>query len=158
MSGHEGLYASTGQKPTKLRDPRPHVRVRTAQVPRPLRLMARTTPRMRKTQRRPRPGASAYPKAKKLSLSIIGAGRLGTALAIALTRAGHSIELIVAKRLTSARRAVRLSGGQAVAAPVEEFRRMPAHEPVIPNDLIIIATPDDAISSVADDLAQIMKR
>src|SRR5215813_7494999 len=50
---------------------------------------------------------------KAVSVSIIGAGRLGTALAIALNRAGHSIALIVARHAASARRANKLSGGQA---------------------------------------------
>src|SRR5262249_35020544 len=91
--------------------------------------------------------------------SIIGAGRLGTPLAIALNRAGHSIALIVARHAASARRANKLSGGQAKAASLEQFRRTSGHHSrlLAGNSLIIIATPDDAIGSVAEDLALLTK-
>jgi len=107
-------------------------------------------------RRLPKPRSTADRKRKKLSLAIIGAGRLGTALAIALSRAGHSIELIVAQHTGSARRAARLIGGHAVTASTQQVRRMSAG-PELLADVIIIATPDDAIASVAGELAQIIK-
>ena len=102
-----------------------------------------------------KPGSAARRRGKPLSISIIGAGRLGTALAIALNKAGHSINLIVASRLASARRASQLAGGQGVGLSAKQFRKLhPRHRELLDQSgLILIATPDDVIDSIADELA-----
>jgi len=88
-------------------------------------------------------------------VSIIGAGRLGTALAIALNKSGHSIDLIVAKHAASAKRAAELSGGRGLALSAKQFRRLlPKHRELVEqSSLILIATPDDVIGTIADELA-----
>ena len=100
-------------------------------------------------------GSTARSRHKRLSVSIIGAGRLGTALAIALDKAGHSIDLIVASRAASAQRASKLSGGQALSLSAKQWRQaLPKHREVLEqSSLILIATPDDIIGSVANELA-----
>ncbi len=92
-------------------------------------------------------------------MSIIGAGRLGTALAIALDKAGHSIKLIVARRATSAKRASRLAGSQGLGLSAKQFRRLsPKHRELLDqSSVILIATPDDVIASVAEELAVLLK-
>lgn len=96
-------------------------------------------------------------KGQTLSVSIIGAGRLGTALAIALDRAGHSINLIVARRAASAKRASRLSGGIGLSA--KQFRRLlPKHRELLEqSSVILIATPDDVIRTIADELVALLR-
>jgi predicted dinucleotide-binding enzyme len=49
---------------------------------------------------------------QKTTVSIIGAGRLGTALAVALHARGYSIESLVARRAQKARYAAILLGGK----------------------------------------------
>ena len=91
-------------------------------------------------------------RAKKLSVSIIGAGRVGTALGIGLRRAGYIIELMVAKRESSAKRAARLIGKSVVAVSAARFRQ-PKKTDFLRSSLIIIATPDDVLESIANELA-----
>ena len=47
---------------------------------------------------------------QRMTIAIVGAGRLGTALGIALARRGHLIEAVVARSLSHARRALPASG------------------------------------------------
>ena len=95
----------------------------------------------------------------RLQVSIIGAGRIGTALGIALNKAGHSLNLIVAKHTASAKRAARLAGGRTLALSVKQTQQPKSdyREQLRESDVIFIATPDDVISSVADELAAWMK-
>ena len=89
----------------------------------------------------------------KPEVSIIGTGRLGTALAIALAREGYSIAALVARRRERARRAAALLrqilGGSTRVMAVKELAGLPAPE------LLIIATPDDQIAKVAETLAKL---
>ena len=84
----------------------------------------------------------------KPEISIIGAGRLGTALAIALARKGYSIRALVARRSGSARRAVRVLDVPSRAMAVKEFAN------TSPPELLLIVTPDDQIAKVAETLAK----
>jgi predicted short-subunit dehydrogenase-like oxidoreductase (DUF2520 family) len=99
-------------------------------------------------------------KAKGLRISIVGAGRMGTALGVALRRAEHQIEVVVTKSAPSARRAAKLIGGGA-AGLVE---RQPNHAPeatvsrLVQSDLLLISTPDDALEAVAARLAGTIRR
>lgn len=95
------------------------------------------------------------PKATKPKpqVSIIGTGRLGTALAIALVQQGYSIGALVARRRESAKRAAALLGPLLVwpsrVMAVKELVDLPAPE------LLLIATPDDQIAKVAESLAKL---
>jgi predicted short-subunit dehydrogenase-like oxidoreductase (DUF2520 family) len=80
-------------------------------------------------------------------------------LAIALDKAGHSINLIVAKRASSAKRASQLAAGQGLGLSAKQFRRMfPKHRELLEqSSVILIATPDDVIASIADELAVFLR-
>ena len=89
---------------------------------------------------------------QKPSVSIIGAGRLGTALAVALADKSYSIRSLVARTVASARRAAKLldhldEDAQILAAKDVGLLR--------PADLFLITTPDDQIAHVASELARL---
>lgn len=90
---------------------------------------------------------------RKPEVSIIGTGRLGTALGIALAHEGYSIRALVAQRRESARRAARLLGRFLDAPPRVMAVKELADQP--PGELLIIATPDDQIPCVAKTLAKL---
>ena len=88
---------------------------------------------------------------RKATISVIGAGRLGTALALALTARGYSIEAVVTRNLYHARRAAKLIKPRPHALSATQLDRLPA------SDLIFITTPDDAIPETAARLASSLK-
>jgi len=90
-----------------------------------------------------------------LRISIIGAGRLGTALGRALRQAGHRLDVVVTTRLTTARRAAKVIDSESLAATSAQLRdrKSSAYRRFAESELIIIATPDSAIESVANALA-----
>lgn len=92
-------------------------------------------------------------------VSIIGAGRLGAAFAIALRMAGHSIELVVTEHAANARKVSRLVGGKTVGLSANQVRRLTADqaERLQRTSLFIISTPDDAIAPVSAELAAALK-
>lgn len=86
----------------------------------------------------------------KASVSIVGAGRLGQALALALRASGYPILAFVARRVSHARKAAGLfnkSEKQVLSLRANQLDQLP------PSDLIIITTPDDAIEDTARQLA-----
>ena len=85
----------------------------------------------------------------KPEVSIIGTGRLGTALAIALAHEGYSIGALVARRRESARRAAALLNVPTRVLALKELVDRP------PSDLLLIATPDDQIPKVSEALAKL---
>jgi predicted short-subunit dehydrogenase-like oxidoreductase (DUF2520 family) len=93
---------------------------------------------MRDTKRKEKPG-----------VSIIGAGRLGTTLAVALARKGYPIRSVVARRSQTARNAARLLDGNPQALAVKHL------DSLMPAELYLIATPDDQIAGVAAQLARL---
>jgi predicted short-subunit dehydrogenase-like oxidoreductase (DUF2520 family) len=86
---------------------------------------------------------------RKLSIAIIGSGRLGSALALALDSEHYSIEAMVARRLQSAQRAAALLDRRPTALAARQFGKLPAV------DLILIATPDDQIANVVRELMRL---
>lgn len=86
---------------------------------------------------------------EKPGVSIIGAGRLGTTLGVALARKGYPIRSVVARRSQSARNAARLLDGKPQALAVKHL------DSLMPAELYLIATPDDQIASVAAQLARL---
>jgi len=89
---------------------------------------------------------------RKPTVSIVGAGRLGTALARALAHNGYTIEAVVARRKPSARRAAALVGTRPLALTHAELDRVP------PSDIIFITTADDAIVETSARLAAVFAR
>ena len=93
----------------------------------------------------------AAPKREK-TLSIIGAGRLGTALARALAYHGYAVEAVVARSLPHAQASARLISGSPRALTPSQLEEVPS------SDILFITTPDDAIAEVSARLAAILKK
>jgi predicted short-subunit dehydrogenase-like oxidoreductase (DUF2520 family) len=90
-------------------------------------------------------------RAGKRTISIIGAGRMGTALARALASRGYRIEAVVARRKSHARACAELINTQPLILTSAQLDQLP------PSDILFITTPDDAIENVASQLAAMMK-
>ena len=84
---------------------------------------------------------------EKSEVSIIGAGRLGTTLAIALAARGYRIRAVVARRLENARKAAALLDAETDAFAAAKIGSLPQA------DLFLICVPDDQIAKVAADLS-----
>ncbi len=102
-----------------------------------------------------RADSAKMPKHSQLpnpTVAIIGSGRLGRALAIALAESGYSIRALVARRASEAEKASKLIG--RASTPVQTFgaRDLARLEPTA---LTLITTPDDAIEEVAHNLAEL---
>jgi predicted short-subunit dehydrogenase-like oxidoreductase (DUF2520 family) len=83
------------------------------------------------------------------NVSIIGAGRLGTALALALARHGYPISSLVARDIKNARKAAALLHGKAKPYVANQIGSLPQA------DLFFISVPDDQIASVATKLSRL---
>ena len=89
--------------------------------------------------------------ARKPTVSIIGAGRLGTALAGALASCGYTIEAVVARHHRRAQRAAEISDTRPLVLTSTQLGQLPA------SHLLFITTPDDAIAATATALASILR-
>ena len=78
-----------------------------------------------------------------MDVVLAGPGRAGTALALCLSRAGHRVVGVVARRPDAARAAAERLGAVAVGEG----------DPLPAADLLVVAVRDDAISEVAEGLA-----
>lgn len=78
-----------------------------------------------------------------MQIALVGPGRAGMSVALALREAGHSIVAVTARRREASDDAARLLGSVAVAWG----------DPLPGGDLLMIAVRDDAISAAAADLA-----
>src|SRR5882762_5979479 len=79
----------------------------------------------------------------KLTVAIVGAGRLGTAFGLALKSIGCKIEVVAAQRSSSARRAARIFGSEILALSAHQLSQ-PGTEQIQRLDrcsLVLIATP-----------------
>lgn len=74
----------------------------------------------------------------------MGAGRVGTALAVLLQRAGHTVTAVAGREATRARAAEHLPG-----VPV-----LPETEAALAAELVVLAVPDDAVEPTAIRLAE----
>ncbi|MGA2419446.1 MAG: DUF2520 domain-containing protein [Candidatus Acidiferrum sp.] len=84
------------------------------------------------------------------SLAIVGAGRVGRALGKRLREQGWRIGAVVARSEGGARRAVRFIGGGRACAGVSSD--------VLAARVVLLATPDDEIISVARRLAELLRQ
>ncbi|HYJ88831.1 MAG TPA: Rossmann-like and DUF2520 domain-containing protein [Pyrinomonadaceae bacterium] len=91
----------------------------------------------------------------KPAVAIVGAGRLGRALAIALGESGYSVRALVARRASEAQKAAGL-----VSQTTEPIQALGLKdlEKLAPTGLTLITTPDDAIEQTAQNLAVLEKR
>lgn len=86
---------------------------------------------------------------QKSDVSIIGTGRLGTTLAVALASRGYEIRSLVARTAESARKAARLLDADVQVLAAKTLRSL------IDADLFLITVPDDQIPLVARELGEI---
>jgi predicted short-subunit dehydrogenase-like oxidoreductase (DUF2520 family) len=89
---------------------------------------------------------------QKHSIAIIGAGRLGQALAIALKSRGYPIVALVAQHRRKAEQAATLvanGGSRPLALAATELAVLPSAS------LILIATPDDVIEQTSERLSKL---
>ena len=86
---------------------------------------------------------------QKSEVSIIGTGRLGTALALALTERGYSIRSLVARSVQSARKAASLLDADVQVLAAKDIGSL------VDADLFLITVPDDQIAAVARELSDI---
>lgn len=85
---------------------------------------------------------------QKTRVSIVGAGRLGTALAVALASHGYAIDSLVARRAQRARKAATLLDGKPQALAAKQLLSLRAA------DVFLITVPDDQIAGVAAELSR----
>ena len=85
----------------------------------------------------------------KSEVSIIGTGRLGTTLAVALAGRGYSIRSLVARTVQSAQKAARLLDAEVQVLAARQLRSL------IDADLFLITVPDDQIGAVARELSEL---
>lgn len=91
----------------------------------------------------PHPHQRTAPGARP-SIGVVGAGQVGTALGVALTRAGWPIAAVASRNAERRERFQRLTGtGRAFADPAPLLDEV---------ELIILAVPDDAIVPLAGEL------
>ncbi len=80
----------------------------------------------------------------QLDIGVVGAGRVGTALAVALSRAGHRVTGASAVSAASRRRVDRYLAGTPVMEPAEVIGAA---------DLVLLTVPDDALGGLVSGLA-----
>lgn len=102
--------------------------------------------------KKPAASAPARSSLPAITVSIVGAGRLGTALGLALAHGGYHVEAMAARRKSHARRAARLIPTKPMALSCAELDRLPA------SDLLFITTPDDLIGETAARIAALTEK
>ena len=103
---------------------------------------------------------STRSQSRHLSISIIGAGRLGVALGMELSAAGHTINLAVTRSSRSGRRAAGLLRTKTIwvgSKPLHGMRNMD-QALIGESELILVTTPDDSIPEIAGELALLLKQ
>ncbi|HEX7956690.1 MAG TPA: DUF2520 domain-containing protein, partial [Pyrinomonadaceae bacterium] len=78
---------------------------------------------------------------------VVGAGRLGTALALALAECGYEVRALVSREAAHARRAARRAGLKTLALGAGQLDGLP------PSELLFVTTPDRLIAEAALKLA-----
>ena len=88
---------------------------------------------------------AARPDAARLSVGIVGTGRVGAVLGAALGRAGHDVVAASAVSDRSRARAAELLPGVPLVSPDQVVRR---------SSLVLLAVPDDALAALVAGLAE----
>ena len=91
-----------------------------------------------------RSGPAELPHPAQLAVGVVGAGRAGTAMAVALSRAGHRIVAASAVSRESLARIARSLPEAEVARP---------EQVVAGSDLVLLTVPDDALPDLVSGLA-----
>src|ERR1043165_8303499 len=86
---------------------------------------------------------------QKPHVSIVGAGRLGTAIAVALANHGYSIQSLVSRRVQNARKAATLLDDKPQVLAAKQLLS------VRQADVFLITVPDDQIAGVAAELSRL---
>jgi predicted short-subunit dehydrogenase-like oxidoreductase (DUF2520 family) len=94
---------------------------------------------------RPQADGSAAAHPARLAVGVIGAGRAGTALGVALARAGHALVAASAVSEASMRRARAAFPGAVITEPRHVLDRA---------DLVLLTVPDDALPGLVAGLAE----
>ena len=96
---------------------------------------------------------------KRPSVLIVGAGRLGTAMGLALKAKDYEIDVVVTRRLVAARQAASAFGPGTMALSAHQLVRFGTRlqDRLSRCSLVLIATPDDSIARIAEQLAVIFK-
>lgn len=84
----------------------------------------------------------ATPPTSPFTYALVGAGRVGTAVAVLLDRAGHEPTAVASRSAESSARAAELLGSQPV-----DIEDLP------PVDVVLLGTPDNAIEATAATIA-----
>jgi predicted short-subunit dehydrogenase-like oxidoreductase (DUF2520 family) len=92
----------------------------------------------------PGPGPQATPHPARLAVGVVGAGRAGTALGVALARAGHAVVAASAVSESSVRRARASFPGAVITDPRQVLERA---------DLVLLTVPDDVLPGLVTGLA-----
>lgn len=87
--------------------------------------------------------------AAKPTVSVIGVGRLGTAIAIALSRSGYRVVSLVGRRRQKVRKAAAILDVPCELLVVKEITGY------TPAELVIVAVPDDSIAQISEALGQV---
>ncbi|NJQ17379.1 Rossmann-like and DUF2520 domain-containing protein [Streptomyces bohaiensis] len=93
----------------------------------------------------PAPPGRAEDRPARLTVGVVGAGRVGPALAASLALAGHRPVAVSAVSQTSRRRAAELLPDAAVVEPAEVLARA---------ELVLLTVPDDALPDLVAGLAR----
>ena len=88
-------------------------------------------------------------KQRRPTVSVIGAGRLGAALALALTRSGYKVEAVVARGAARAKKAATMLGPSTRPLSARQLDSLPLSK------VLIISTPDDHILETATAVAKL---
>jgi predicted short-subunit dehydrogenase-like oxidoreductase (DUF2520 family) len=118
----------------------------------------RITKTAERISRRAAPGSRTPRAPQNISVAIVGAGRMGTALGLALKAIGYRIEVVATKRPASAARAAKAFGPATLALSAKQLRRLSSEQTDRINrcSVILIAAPDDVIGSVGRQLVDIV--
>lgn len=82
----------------------------------------------------------------RLSVGVVGAGRVGVVLGAALAQAGHRVVAVSGVSDASRRRAERLLPGVPVVPPTEVLAEA---------ELVLLTVPDDALPALVGGLAEL---
>ncbi len=88
---------------------------------------------------------SRRPQSARPKVGFIGAGKVGTAMALALSRAGYPVVAVASRSLSSAQRLEAQVDGCRTFAGVDSVAQV--------SDLVFVTVPDDAIAAVAAEVA-----